>query len=320
MRRIRYSCICVSLALCIPSMASGKEKLAVIDFQVLGSVSEKDTGQIAAEYLIGQLSDKYAVHERAQIARLLAEHKLEAKDLIDQTDKAIEFGKMKGIHFLILGSVGKLGNNYIISGRLVDCNTAQVGTRSSVASKGLDSMPDALNQLLTEMGLSKQWEREEQARRDAEAARAAEQNVRLQRHTVQSTPPPAVKKASHLRISVRHDLGKHITIKDFRLSVDGRQVTGYPNPVSGKDTQAYDAQVPPGRHEMKVSYRYRWHNNAVTTRYGDSSGWRESSVDPKAPMTHTVDVPAGGTTDLRVRLDFKPGNLFKTAAPWIYWQ
>ena len=149
----------------------GKSRLAVLDFKLMGAVPEKTAGQIIADLLMVRLNDRYEVYERSQLQKLLSEHKLRMTDLVDHDGLAANFGKLKGIRYLVLGSIAKLGDNYIVTARTVDCQTGKVGERAGVECRALNDLPKQVNLLLAKMDLLKASEAAP-ARRPGERRRA----------------------------------------------------------------------------------------------------------------------------------------------------
>lgn len=101
-----------------PGMAAGNVSLAVMDFQVNGF----------AEYLGGAVAEMLRtgfvgipgidIVERSQIDAIAREHKLNLSGLVE-TQTAVSLGKLIGAHYVILGSVNKIGSMAVITSRIV---------------------------------------------------------------------------------------------------------------------------------------------------------------------------------------------------------
>lgn len=137
-------------------VAGKKEALAVVDFELRGRLrtSEPDAGRTIASLLLSRLdSTRYEIYERGQLLQLLNEQKLQMSDVADNADQAIKFGKLKGIRFIVLGSVDQLGETFYITARLVDCETGRVGLKADAMTNDLNLLGPAIDQLLAKMGL-----------------------------------------------------------------------------------------------------------------------------------------------------------------------
>ena len=136
--------------------AAKKESLAVVDFELRGRLrtTEPDGGRTIASLILSRLGPgHYEIYERGQLLQLLAEQKLQMSDVADNTDQAIKFGKLKGIRYIILGSVDQLGETFFITARLVDCETGRVGLKADAMANNLNLLGPAIDQLLAKMGL-----------------------------------------------------------------------------------------------------------------------------------------------------------------------
>ena len=204
----------------------GKARLAVLDFKLLGAVPEKTAGQIIADLLMVRLNDRYDVYERSQLQKLLSEHKLKMTDLVDRDDLAATFGKLKGLRFLVLGSIAKLGDNYIVTARSVDCETGKVGERAGVHCRSLNDLPDRVNTLLAKMGLLK-------------ASEAAPKLPPLRPE--RPSKAPTLARPSHVDFLLRLDP------QGAKVAIDGQPVK------SRDDGRSVRVRLEPGPHVVRVS-------------------------------------------------------------------
>jgi WD40 repeat protein len=140
-----------------PTDASGQRLgLAVLDFDLRGRLkqSEPDAGRTISSLVLSRIDpNRFEIYERSQIMQLLQEQKLQMSDIMTDTDKAIKFGKLKGIRFIVLGSVDQLGETYFITARIVDCETGRVGVKADATTNILDHLGPSVDQLLGNMGL-----------------------------------------------------------------------------------------------------------------------------------------------------------------------
>lgn len=76
------------------------------------------------------------VMERAQIETILREQGFQQSGLCDQGECAVQMGKMLGIDRIVVGSVGKIGETYTVSLRMVDVTTGEVRSTASRNQRG----------------------------------------------------------------------------------------------------------------------------------------------------------------------------------------
>ena len=67
----------------------------------------------------------YTVVERKKIEKVIQEQKFQMSGLIDEK-YLIDIGKMLGAELIVLGNVGKVGNIYTVSARIVNSETAEI--------------------------------------------------------------------------------------------------------------------------------------------------------------------------------------------------
>ena len=67
----------------------------------------------------------YTVVERKKIEKVIQEQKFQMSGLIDEK-YLIDIGKMLGAELIVLGNVGKVGNIYTVSARIVNSKTAEI--------------------------------------------------------------------------------------------------------------------------------------------------------------------------------------------------
>ncbi len=137
---------CVSsVSLGQTSRPADKPRLAIIDFCIKGDVGIKDAGEVVSERLLMQMGqDSYQLVERSQLAALLKEIDLTIALVRDNPEKV--YGKLKGIRFIVLGSVNKLGT-IAISARLVNVATGDIVQTAEVLARDAQGLEDALGEL-----------------------------------------------------------------------------------------------------------------------------------------------------------------------------
>ncbi len=96
--------------------------------------------------------------ERSQMDKILQEQGFQNSGACDKSDCAIQIGKILGIDQIVVGSVGKLGQSYILNVRLVDVGTGEIlGSTSRTApariEKVIDELPKAADDLFGTGGI-----------------------------------------------------------------------------------------------------------------------------------------------------------------------
>lgn len=94
--------------------------------------------------------------ERSQIDKILQEQGFQNSGACDKSECAIQMGKVLGIDRIVVGSVGKLGESYMLNARLVDVATGEIVASSSqtgatkIEAVATDLVPRASTELLGE--------------------------------------------------------------------------------------------------------------------------------------------------------------------------
>ena len=114
----------------------GKKKVAVLDFTDLqGGTTELGryvAEQLTVDFVMGKRD--FSVLDRANLRKILAEHKLTALGLIDP-DNAKKLGKFAGVDALIMGNMVRLGQNIDLTAKVITTDTAESLERRSPGSR-----------------------------------------------------------------------------------------------------------------------------------------------------------------------------------------
>lgn len=130
--------------------------LAVVPFKIMGDAFNftKDTGDILYEAFVSEIdSQQYQVYERGQLTSLLEEKGFQASLLVDNSASAAKFGRLAKVQYLVLGSLAKLGGQYQLSARVVDCTRGQLGNRGWVVFDSMRQYPNNVSELVNLLGL-----------------------------------------------------------------------------------------------------------------------------------------------------------------------
>lgn len=125
---------------------AGKKKLTVADFLDLqGHANE--LGRFVAEELTVNLvmaKSNFSVLDRANLKKILAEHKLTATGLVNP-ENAKKLGQFAGVDALILGTVVARGQKVSVTAKIITTDTAEIVG----AAKAEFASDDSIQKLLT---------------------------------------------------------------------------------------------------------------------------------------------------------------------------
>lgn len=145
------------LALGVPAQVANKPTVAVLPF------STRVLDSAAIDGLMSEMNSdlintgRFRVMERSQMDQILKEQGFQQSGACDAADCAIEVGKLLAVDELVLCTIGKVGNTYTLSARLVDVRTGELEksvTRNSRAE--VDAiLTEVLPQVARELGIAK---------------------------------------------------------------------------------------------------------------------------------------------------------------------
>jgi len=125
-----------------PREAPGRSTLAVAEFSAQG-VSASDAAVIAdmvRNELVKQGS--FAIVEKANMDKILAEQAFQQSGCTTQ-ECAVKLGRILNVKYLVVGSFGKLLNQYVLSFRVIETETAMIVYSGD--EKGLSTQRDVAN-------------------------------------------------------------------------------------------------------------------------------------------------------------------------------
>ena len=108
-----------------------KGNLAILPLEANGV--EKSISLTLTDLLINNMQSNgcYRVLERSQIDKILKEQGFQNSGACSASECAIEMGKLLSIQKMIIGSIGQLGNSYVINIRLINVQTGEIENNSS---------------------------------------------------------------------------------------------------------------------------------------------------------------------------------------------
>ncbi|MBL4701192.1 MAG: S8 family serine peptidase [Phycisphaeraceae bacterium] len=135
-----------------------KPRIAVVPFLVLGKVPawlRADANQIIAEQFVSAIdTDRYTLIERSQIAKIVEEKHLQLSDLVNSQTVASQIGQLAGVRFLVIGSLTRLEWDYVLTARIVDCQSGgEIHGRGKTTFRSIDQMPRHMDRLVNLLGL-----------------------------------------------------------------------------------------------------------------------------------------------------------------------
>ena len=189
------------LALLVISAAGADERptVTVLDFKT-SDISESEA-EVFLDYLSSHIVDldKYRVIDRTQRENILAEIKFSFTGCTDE-ECQLEIGRMLAAQLIIVGSLGKVGEQYIINTKVIDVETGETTRTASEKYSSIDGMVND-SQRLTSLLL-------DPAAADAAAADAAAAGAESPVVTSASQTP------GHIR---KHFIHGGVVILDFEL-------------------------------------------------------------------------------------------------------
>ena len=105
--------------------------IAILELESNGL--DKSVSSTITDILINkmQASGCYRVMERSQIDKILKEQGFQNSGACSASECAVEMGRILSIQKMIIGSIGKLGNSYVINLRMIDVSSGEVLANSS---------------------------------------------------------------------------------------------------------------------------------------------------------------------------------------------
>lgn|GEM_PF-1793003 len=117
---------------------------AGIDSGVSMVVTDIFTNQI-------QANGKYRVMERSQVNKILGEQGFQSSGACSSTECAVEIGRLLSIDNMFIGSIGKLGESWVINIRIISVKTGEILSNVSKQVIGkVDNLSSAAIQMANE--------------------------------------------------------------------------------------------------------------------------------------------------------------------------
>jgi TolB-like protein len=266
--------------------ASGKKKVTVLDFTDLDG-GTSDLGKYVAEAITVNFVSgdrEFTVVDRANLKKILAEHKLTASGLIDP-ENAKKLGQFSGVDALILGTIVPMSPNVKLTAKIITTDTADIVGGGQCTFKSDENV----QQLLT---------------RVATAAAADTKS------TEQSKPAPAVKKPiGDLQVKVE-------SLKLLPQTSPGFQITRLTFIITNTSaTQTYGVAVHPdfyNKFNLSNSRGDEFKGTEVTgidTAFDRNDGRFQGSMTDIPPNGYITIVAKNQLTSYEKTRDYRPYRL-----------
>ena len=143
----------ITSAIAVLSLAAMAQDKKVAVFDPAGSVNS-DIKEIVREIISSGFVNAgggYIVLERSLIDKVLEENKFQTGGLVDDSQIS-EIGKRMGANLVFVSNVTALGNNYFISGKLIDVQTARIDKQKTTETqRGTNDLIDVVQKMVGEM-------------------------------------------------------------------------------------------------------------------------------------------------------------------------
>lgn len=163
--------VLIFVMLLLGSVLANQDKinLGVSDFDARGLT--KDESLIITDRIRSELikTNKYKVMERSRMEEILKEQGFQVSGACSSSDCQIQMGQLLGIEQIITGEVGKFGELYTLSARVMDVASGEIIASYSVDYEGemegllKSSVPKLVNQIDKSQEQSSNQEQAKQA-------------------------------------------------------------------------------------------------------------------------------------------------------------
>lgn len=110
---------------------------AVLDFKITQGLSPGEAVTLTNKFRSSLAKTKaYDVLERSDMEAIMKEQDMSLSDLCDNTDCAVEVGKLLVAKKMVIGEIGKIGKTYSVTTRIIDVSSGKVDFAESESYKG----------------------------------------------------------------------------------------------------------------------------------------------------------------------------------------
>ena len=122
--------------------AQEKPVLAVLDLKPIAGISQ-DEMSVLVDYLTTAMfeTERFNVIDRSQRNTVLKEQSFSLEDCTDESCQ-VEVGKLLAANQIVIGSIGQIGNSFIINLKRIDVSTSKIINSISRKHKSIDELLD----------------------------------------------------------------------------------------------------------------------------------------------------------------------------------
>jgi TolB-like protein len=104
-----------------------KPTAAVLDFKAISGLKKEEAAALTSKFAYSFASThQYTVVERSQIEGILKEQDFSMSDACNGAECAVEIGKLLSAEKMVVGDIGKIGETYSVTIKLIDVTTGKV--------------------------------------------------------------------------------------------------------------------------------------------------------------------------------------------------
>lgn len=120
-----------------PSEKKKKETIAVLDFKVTEGLNKGESSTLTNKFRSAlSKTQAYDVLERSEMETILKEQDMSMSDMCDAAECAVQVGKLLVANKMVVGEVGKIGQTYSLTVRIIDVSSGKVEISENQSYKG----------------------------------------------------------------------------------------------------------------------------------------------------------------------------------------
>ena len=127
-------------------------RVGIIEFKIDNDIGLPRANQVIPEWLAAEFTKigKYEVMERLSLGAIIREQDLSMTDYVDEKT-AVEVGKLHGADGIVTGTVVKVGETIVVTGKIISVQSGKVLKSSVVKAAKLDNLPDEIQILANQL-------------------------------------------------------------------------------------------------------------------------------------------------------------------------
>lgn len=110
---------------------------AVLDFNVLSGINKQEAKALTNKFQVSlSKTEQYELLERSDMEEILKEQDFSMTDQCNSAECAVEVGKLLAAEKIITGDIGKIGETYTITVKVVDVSSGKIEITDSEEYRG----------------------------------------------------------------------------------------------------------------------------------------------------------------------------------------